>query len=152
MREIKFRAWTGSEMEYRVVVGQLGAFYVEGIDPEDSACMSSANTKYSEQTPIMQFTGLKDRNGKEIYEGDVISVMGSDCNKCPAKNDDGGCDALECPIIETVRDVVTMNRFPQYWLENESSGYEGEGFVSPVYCIVIGNIYENPELLSKEKV
>ena len=46
-REIKFRVWTGQEMEHRIMVGFLGAFYVQGIDEKDSASMSPFNTKYS---------------------------------------------------------------------------------------------------------
>ena len=42
--ETKFRVWTGMKMDYDVVVGKLGAFYVAGLDPKDSASMSPANT------------------------------------------------------------------------------------------------------------
>ena len=72
-REIKFRAWNGASMEINVMAGFLGAFYVQGIDPEDSASMSPFNTKL-EGVELMQFTGLHDRNGKEIYEGDIVTT------------------------------------------------------------------------------
>lgn len=53
-REIKFRAWTGNEMF---------TMYNEGF---------WAHADNNSHWPIMQFTGLKDKNGKEIYEGDRI--------------------------------------------------------------------------------
>jgi len=71
-REIKFRIWNGSQMENRIMAGYLGAFYVQGIDEKDAACMSPFNTKYQNETPLMQYTGIKDKVGVDIYEGDVV--------------------------------------------------------------------------------
>lgn len=72
--EIKFRVWNGIEMVYDVMVGKFGIFYVNpansGIDENDSACLTPANTKYPDDIPVMQYTGLRDRIGVKIYDGD----------------------------------------------------------------------------------
>lgn len=73
-REIKFRIWDGSQMNYHVLVGKLGSYYAS-IDPKDTA--SVINTKYPENIIPMQFIGLKDKNGTEIYEGDKLQIKTS---------------------------------------------------------------------------
>ena len=128
MGEIKFRAWTGLEMEYRVMAGFLGAFYVQGIDEKDNACLSPMNTKYSEQIPIMQFTGLKDKNGKDIYEGDIIN--------------DGENNGYISYVAETSEYII------DYWKKGDKES-RGESLSSVGEVEVIGNVYENNELLTK---
>lgn len=128
MRDIKFRAWTGIKMEYNVMAGFLGAFYVQGIDANDSASMSRFNTIYSEQTPIMRYTGLKDKNGKEIYEGDIIGSTGH-------------TGKIENSVIE-----FSLG-FYRRGIENRET-YNDWGM--SWHYDVIGNIYENPELLETD--
>lgn len=74
---------------------------------------------------LMQFTGLKDRTGREIYEGDILKTSGVDNVKVVWNNDDGRWD---CKYIK-YGDRCELNSSVKYTSE------------------VIGNIYENSELL-----
>lgn len=144
MKAIKFRAWTGGTMKYRLVVGQLGAFYVEALDPKDIACLSPFNTIYSEQTPIMQFTGLKDKNGKEIYEGDVLSITNPLCQIQKARMIgvvEFSWAAFQVEI-KRVLEWKSYNVEPPNFMLLVSAGGSKE-------MAIIGNIHENPELLEK---
>jgi uncharacterized phage protein (TIGR01671 family) len=130
-REIKFRAWTGAIMEYNVMVGFLGAFYAQGMDDKDAACISPYNTKYPGEVPVMQYTGLKDKNGKDIYEGDVVSREETKCNE---------------PSTAFYEVVFGEGRYALKTIKSTI-------FIGGAICHVldeievIGNIHENPELL-----
>ena len=64
-REIKFRVWNGEQMISPDYIKRDGFAYWK----EDSIPVSS--------NKLMQYTGLKDKNGKEIYEGDIVKKIGT---------------------------------------------------------------------------
>jgi uncharacterized phage protein (TIGR01671 family) len=135
-REIKFRVWNGRQMEYKILAGFLGAFYVQGIDEKDSASLSTFNTKYPYHIPLMQYIGLVDSNYKEIYEDDIIKTAG---------------------YIGFVRYEPQCAQYHIVWKLNGRSRYmpfnvnfsDGEIWKCD-YMEVIGNIHENPELLTNQ--
>lgn len=122
MREIKFRAWSEKQKMY---IGEWGVF--PAVDQShQSGPPSGASGAFIHE----QFTGLRDRNGKEIYEGDILGGIYSCavgwCDACNGWNlIQPGYGCLQCE-----GDVS--------WLGVAQDQGSRE---------VIGNIHENPELL-----
>lgn len=117
MREIRFRTYWKDEKEMH---------YLKHLDLE--FC------HHDEQVELMQYTGLKDKNGVEIYEGDIVNI--EDCEAAKYKIEWVGfrC-SFECVTINPDDDMWTHGAFDDD-IDSES-------------CTVIGNIYENPELLKE---
>lgn len=92
MKTVKFRIWNGTEMVYDIVTGKFGTFYVNpengnGLNPNDTASLSTHTTKYRDDTPLMQFIGLNDMHSKEIYEDDIVKVYGEFQIPCDDRKD-----------------------------------------------------------------
>ena len=125
MREIKFRAWSKEE----------GMINVARLDIADGSLYKRLITgkayDYWNDVILMQYTGLKDKNGKEIYEGDIV------------KNN----------FAETIGSVMFADC--GYWIKTIDKDIFGD----TIYCDlgdydgevleVIGNIYQNTELLKE---
>ena len=123
MREIKFRAW---DMESKIMWD-----WDEMQEWWEEAGYSDNMLRGDHYVP-MQYTGLKDRNGKEIYEGDIIQIP-----------DDYEMYGMACG--EKYEVDFKNGRFrlrPKY--RPDALGYDLEGVEE---CEVLGNKYENPELL-----
>jgi len=130
-REIKFRAWLPKEPESEEYIVEYEMCYdlaFEDYEPINDLLNGVNN--------LMQYTGLKDKNGIEIYEGDIISVSNNYVLI-------GNCEIVwkGCGFWFKVVDF-TSETYENLFVYDEA-GYALK---------VIGNIYENPELLKRQEV
>lgn len=146
MRELKFRVWDKDNNEFV----RLDEETFIAIDDEKVQVITG-NENYGdeyENVEVMQYTGLKDKNDKEIYEGDVIQFTW-DSDSCWGKAGtyigfvkfDGG--VFEIVYIGKVREKRFRENMECY--DNIKSFMDWSQEVQ-----VIGNIYERPELLQQE--
>lgn len=134
MREIKFRAWDKEKKKMMVVLainmgckGILGQTCDASIAIESSKGYPDYDVFAMDKIELMQYAGLKDSKGKEVYEGDILS------------NGEG----------VAIHSVCFINgRFCEFC----KKGIYGDGSIMRNgYTEIIGNIYENPELLKETK-
>jgi uncharacterized phage protein (TIGR01671 family) len=92
---------------------------------------------------VMQFTGLKDKNGKEIYEGDIVVW-----ERLPTTESDEGKNHIE--KSQVVWDGG-WGQWREVWIKKPDVSFALADMVRIGNCEIIGNIYENPELLAEEK-
>lgn len=146
MRTIKFRGkfvdggfnpfgcqYAGGEWIYGLpdFIGEIEAT----IHDEKSQVISV----YVDKKTIGQFTGLYDKNGKEIYEGDIVKLTCKE-GEWTAVVEFGNPYGRYTWGFEFVNRKCNFNTDILLWAEMEDAN---------VYCEVIGNIYDNPELFEE---
>ena len=138
MREIKFRAWDreNSRMLNDVATGVV--VIMDGRTLQDA--------HYSD-CDYMQYTGLKDKNGVEIYEGDILEFTdkwewyrGNYSVKMMSADQD------ELKVLKAQYEAEPMSRYKVKY--HPYDGYGISKYDLENYLAVVGNIYQNPELLS----
>ena len=121
MREIKFRAWDKQhkKMYYDVqntYDGRLADYFGQLLTWEGE----DGDLAYE----VMQFTGLTDKNGKEIFEGDIVKLH-----------------------YGSIYSVEYIQRLALYSICRPVGNVASYPFIDYDRCEVIGNIYDNPELI-----
>ena len=137
-REIKFRAYDKEDEEMRYFDDENYLYHypfilrLEQVFKKDSNYDDYEDFEYKDVTDkieLMQYTGLHDKNGKEIYEGDIVLIT----RPCILEKGEvkfmNGCFTIKS------KDTLLML-------------YQCE--INNFKLVVIGNIYDNPELLGGE--
>ena len=132
MREIKFRGFSKTLNKWIIGV----PYFSEGnwwilVDENTKSDDIGTGSYFVDKNSIGQYTGLKDKNGVEIYEGDIVTIM--DCE----------------PSLYKICYWDNNFKWGVEYIGNDKTNWQYENLEEFSYedFEVIGNIYENPELL-----
>lgn len=117
MRQLKFKAWDKTD-KFMTDPFSLGSV--------------NAGDGYDDEWVVLQFTGVLDKNGKEIFEGDVVSISAG-------YSGDHWYEKSIAKIIYDEFEFYPENPHDEYGLTYQENPWQE--------MTVIGNVYENPELL-----
>lgn len=152
MSEIKFRAWIKSNLKF-----DKRFYMVEGIElTKDGYTLPQLYGEGVDEIKYMQYTGLKDKNGREIYEGDIINWYHGDAKIDPEEYSQ---NYTLCVVKfgfyneDCIARNISHNGFYGYYALEINPEF-GKPQINPLSWMlkskVVGNIYENPELMEKK--
>lgn len=147
MREIKFRAWDEKNQRYILPPHSVSSFIGSNFFTLDGRCYIEGR----EQGLLLeQFTGLHDKEGREVYEGDLLRLpperewQGKNFSAFEVFYHDNDSTPTDCGLV--------LGRMRNYG--SIAGGYCGYKLIPRDVgrMIVIGNIHSNPELLETEEI
>lgn len=124
MRKIKFRAWD-KENEKMMKVSSLH------LENKEISVKENGTFHLFRMQDLMQYTGLKDKNGKEIYEGDILFFRDENMKYIVVWQD-------AAFIIKSIE--IRKYSEKMCWLDD-----------TEICCEIVGNIYENKKLLEENE-
>lgn len=137
MRELKFRVWDKLEERFATCDEGYQGHYVLSLKGEFHNLQNGSGGK---EYIVQQYTGMKDRQGKDVYEGDIVKWgMSHDQETAFCR-----LRVVEFHEQQLIYKVVEVGEYPagvDYLYEAMQPATR--------WCEVVGNVFENPELLTK---
>jgi uncharacterized phage protein (TIGR01671 family) len=150
MKKNKFKVWDGENCMYTqdtayIIFGKNGYWSCNEYVTDEFLCDSTDIA-----SRLLQYTSVEDKNGKEIFEGDIVKRETYDWDEMERLSDLSGDDSLSTIYKEEVSYITYQGH--SFWIDAESFGWEGEGLWGWGDIEVIGNIFINPELVEQYNI